>query len=168
MYEAEFLSRFHQSRLIGLNLSMLEPLHQWNPFDLLYERNSTEDVRPDIVFLSGRAKVPVVGVCLVEPYPGAMDAEANEVILRLIDKKEAAIIYIDTRLDKNSTHLRTPAEIETMISRVDVLVTTRLHGAVMAIKNGVPVVAIDPEKGGTKIVDQMNKIGWALVFAQTA
>lgn len=164
LYEAEFLSTFRHSKLIGLNLSMPIPLHQWNPFDLLYERNSSREVRPDMVFLSERAKVPVVGICLVETYPGAMDAEANIAIQRLINNKEAAVIYIDTRLDENSTNLRTAAEIETMIARVDLLVTTRLHGAVMAIKNGVPVVPIDPEKGGAKIVAQMTKIGWPLVF----
>lgn len=164
LYEAEFLTRFSDNRLIGLNLSMLPPLHEWNPFDLLYERNSTRTVRPDMVFLSKRPKVPVIGVCLVESYPGAWDAEAHTAIQRLINSREVAIVNIDTRLDKNSTHLRTPAEIESLIARVDALVTTRLHGAVMAIKNGVPVVPIDPEAGGAKVVLQMKKIGWPLVF----
>lgn len=163
--EAEFLTRFANCRLIGLNLSMLPPLNEWNPFDLLYERNSTRTVRPDMVFASKRPTVPVIGVCLVEPYPGALDAEANAAIQRLIDSREVAVVYIDTRLDVNSTHLRSPAEIESLISRVDALLTTRLHGAVMALKNGVPVLPIDPEKGGAKIVDQMKKLGWPFVFS---
>ncbi|GAA4755689.1 polysaccharide pyruvyl transferase family protein [Flavisolibacter ginsenosidimutans] len=168
IYEAEFLAHFSSCRLVGLNLSIPAHLSEWNPFDLLYERNSTKAVRPDMVFLSKRAKVPVVGVCLVEPYPGGLDREANEAIQRLVDSREVAVVYIDTRLDVNGTHLRTPAEIESLIARVDVLLTTRLHGAVMAIKNGVPVVPIDPEAGGAKIVDQMKRIGWPFVFTADA
>jgi len=167
-YEAEFLSRFSACRLIGLNLSMLEDMHKWKPFDLLLERNSSEEVRPDMVFLSNEPKVPVVGVCLVEPYPGALDAVANEAINRLIAKRPMAIVHIDTRLDKNGTYLRSKAEVESLIANVDVLLTTRLHGAVMAIKNGVPVVPIDPEAGGAKIVLQMKKIGWPFVFQADA
>jgi hypothetical protein len=164
LYEAEFLTRFSDCRLVGLNLSIPKPLGQWNPFDLLYERNSTRGVRPDMVFLSKRPTVPVVGICLVEDYDGALVAECNTAIQNLIELREISIVYIDTRLDKNGTHLRTPAEIESLIARVDALVTTRLHGAVMALKNGVPVVPIDPEAGGAKIVDQMKKIGWPIVF----
>ena len=33
----EFLPRFDRCRLIGINLSMLESLDIWNPFDLLFE-----------------------------------------------------------------------------------------------------------------------------------
>jgi polysaccharide pyruvyl transferase WcaK-like protein len=47
---------------------------------------------------------------------------------------------------------------------MDMLVTTRLHGAVLALKNGVPVLAIDPESGGAKIQRQMKTIGWPIVF----
>jgi len=168
LYEAEFLAHFSSCRLIGLNLSIPTHLGEWNPFDLLYERNSTKAVRPDMVFLSKRAKVPVVGVCLVESYAGASDREANEAIQRLVDSREVAVVYIDTRLDVNGTHLRTPAEIESLIARVDVLLTTRLHGVVMAIRNGVPVVPIDPEAGGAKIVAQVKKIGWPFVFTADA
>ncbi|QHV97442.1 polysaccharide pyruvyl transferase family protein [Spirosoma endbachense] len=163
-YEADFLNRFSTCRLIGLNLSMLVPLDKWNPFDLLLERNSSFAVRPDIVFLSQEPQVPVVGICLVEPYPGALDSVANEAISRLVNSRQMAVVYIDTRLDSNNTHLRTPAEIESLIARVDVLLTTRLHGTVLALKNNVPVLAIDPEAGGAKIVAQAEKIGWPIVF----
>ena len=54
-----------------------------------------------------------------------------------------AVVAIDTRLDANRTGLRTPAQVESLIARTDVVVTTRLHGLVLALKNGVPAVAID-------------------------
>ena len=42
--------------------------------------------------------------------------------------------------------------------------TTRLHGLVLALKNGVPVVAIDPEAGGAKLARQAKTVGWPICF----
>ena len=63
----EFLARFAGCRLVGINLSMIEPLEVWNPFDLLFERDSSASSRPDISFLSAQGRVPVVGVVEVHP-----------------------------------------------------------------------------------------------------
>lgn len=163
--EAQIFQRFgNHCRLIGLNLSMKLPLPEWQPFDFLSERDSSEKVNPDLVFLTRQNHVPVVGLCLVEDYEGAMVPEANALIREFLDKNELAIIPIDTRLDENSTGLRTPAEIESLIARVDVLITTRLHGTVFALKNGIPVVAVDPMAGGKKIRKQCEMLGWPSVF----
>lgn len=163
--EVEFLDRFARCRLIGLNLSMQEPLSEWNPFDLLLERDSSHGGHPDMAFVSPPVRVPVVGVCLVEPYPGALDGVANEAFNRLVNSREMAVVEIDTRLDAQSTnHLRSAVEIESLIARVDVLLTTRLHGLVLALKNGVPPVAIDPEPGGAKIRCQAELLDWPAIF----
>jgi hypothetical protein len=58
---------FAGCRRIGLNLSMLTSLQQWNPFELLLERDSERASRPDITFGSLAARVPVVGQVLVHP-----------------------------------------------------------------------------------------------------
>lgn len=163
-YEEEFLSRFRHCRLIGMNLSMKIPLEQWNPFDLLIERDSSVDTHPDISFVSKKPHVPVVGVCLVEHYDDAPVEEANVAIQRLLGSKEMAVVQIDTRLDENSTGLRTSAEVESLLARMDAVVTTRLHGTMLSLKNGVPVIAIDPEVGGWKIRRQAELIGWPVVF----
>jgi polysaccharide pyruvyl transferase WcaK-like protein len=47
---------------------------------------------------------------------------------------------------------------------MDIVLTTRLHGTVLALKNGVPPIAIDPVAGGAKIRRQAETIGWPLVF----
>ena len=163
--EARLISRFGHCRLIGLNLSMQVPLERWRPFDFLIERDSSERSHADMVFLSERKLVPVVGICRVEPFPGAIDYVANAAIDRLAGSREIARLEIDTRLDTNAAGFKTPAEVESMIARTDVLVTTRLHGLVLAIKNGVPVVAIDPIAGGAKICRHAQTIGWPVVFA---
>ena len=55
-----------------------------------------------------------------------------------------------------------------MIARVDVVVTTRLHGLVLALKNGVPAVAVDPIRGGAKVCRQAEALGWPHAFAVDA
>jgi hypothetical protein len=162
--EAKFLQHFANVPVFGLNLSMLEHLDRWNPFQQLWERDSSRTARPDLVFLSESPLVPVIGVCKVEPYAGGRTELTDPAIDQLLAEREAAVITIDTRLDTNSTGLRTPPEVESLIARVDALVTTRLHGTVLALKNGIPVLAIDPEAGGFKIKRQAETIGWPLCF----
>jgi hypothetical protein len=162
--EAAFIERFQQCRLVGMNLTLNEPPADWNPFDLLLERDSPTTGRPDLVFGQAPRSVPVCGVCLVEEYPEGDTRTANAAIGALVDTVEVAAIPIDTRLDSNLYGLRSEAEIESVVARVDVIVTTRLHGMVLALKNGVPVVAIDPRPGGGKIVRQAESVGWPIAF----
>jgi hypothetical protein len=44
------------------------------------------------------------------------------------------------------------------------VLTTRLHGLVLAIKHGVPAIAVDPVLGGAKISKQAAVLRWPLVF----
>src|SRR5205814_9835753 len=66
------------------------------------------------------------------------------------------------------TGLRSAAAVESLIARMDVVLTTRLHGLVLAIKNGVPAIAIDPIAGGAKVLRQANTIDWPLCFPADA
>ena len=166
--EAQFLGRFANCIVFGVDLTMHVPLDAWNPFDFLIERDSSAAAHPDITFLSAQRRVPVVGLCLVEPYEGSIASVANAAFDRLIASREMAVVQIDTRLDVNTTGLRSPAEVESLLARMDVVLTTRLHGTVLALKNGVPVVAIDPEAGGAKIKRQAQTIGWPAAFAADA
>jgi hypothetical protein len=163
-WEREFLDRFAGCRLIGMDLSMKVPLDEWNLFDLLIERDSSARANPDLSFLSRQALVPVVGICRVEDYEGAPITEANLAIDRLIGSKQISIVEIDTRLDEHSTGRRAPVEVESLLARMDAVVTTRLHGTVFSLKNGIPVVAINPEVGRWKIRCQAESIGSPVIF----
>jgi hypothetical protein len=164
----ELLEHFNGCRLVGMNLSMLDSLDVWNPFDILFERDSSRTAHPDLAFVSSSKKVPVVGVVLVHPQKeykkGAMHQSANETIENFIAAREISRVNIDTRLDAGDNPLRTPAEIESLIARMDIVLTTRLHGLVLSLKNGVPVIAVDPIAGGAKIRRQAETIGWETVF----
>ena len=89
---------------------------------------------------------------------------ANAAIRRFTDSNRVATIAIDTRLDTNSTGFRDEAEVESVIARLDVMITTRLHGMILALKNGVPAIAIDPEPNGAKILWQAQTLKWPVVF----
>lgn len=165
----EFLDRFSGARLIGVNLTMLQPLDEWNPFHLLLERDSSAIARPDLAFLGAASRVPVVGIVRMHEQPEYgkrdMHALANDAMTRLIANHEMAPVTIDTRLDEvNAAGLRTPGEIESLIAKMDVVVTARLHGLVLALKNGVPAVAIDSVAGGAKISRQAHVLGWPVVI----
>lgn len=164
----DFLSRFEHCHLIGLDLSMVDG---WNPFDVLFERDSSTLCCPDVAMLAPVKQVPVVGVILCDHVSEYGDRSqhdaAHDAIQRLIQRRELAAVRIDTRLDRNSTGLRTAAEIENMISRMDIVVTTRLHGTVLAIKSGVPPVVIDPIVGLGKISAQVRALGWRVALDMT-
>ncbi len=166
--DAGFIRRFSHCRLLGLNLSMSRTREEWNPFDVLLERDTPTSANPDLVFVSDRPLVPVVGLCLVDAYGAADTAGAERALRRLLRGRELAAIEIDTRLDDNRFGMRTPAEVESVIARVDVMLTTRLHGMVLALKHGVPVIAIDPERGGAKILRQARVVGWPFAWSVDA
>ena len=166
----EFLQRFSSCRMLGVNLTMLQPLEEWNPFELLLERDSSRTARPDLVFLSEVPRVPVVGLVLIDAQPEYQRdrrESVDEIIMAFVESREMAIVKIDTRLDKNQTGLRSAPEIESLIARMDVVITTRLHGTVLAIKNSVPVISIDAVEGGAKITRQVLALGWPVFIAAT-
>lgn len=164
-----FLQRFKGCSLVGVDVTLLEPLELWDPFALLWERDSTRHARSDICFLGERAHVPIVGLVLIEQQPEygerSCHREANAALCSLAASREVAAVHIDTRLDVNSTGLRTTSEIESLIARMDVVLTTRLHGMVLALKNGVPAIVIDPIAGSAKVKRQAECIGWPIVFS---
>lgn len=165
----ELMERFSGKRFHGLNLSMLQPLEEWNPFQQLLERDSDRKTHPDITFLGKENKVPVAGVILVHPQKEygkrAMHHQVHASIEDMIAKKQLAAVRIDTSLIDNQNGFSTPEEVESLIAKMDLVITTRLHGTVLALKNGVPVIPIDPISGGAKISSQVRRIGWPLLFS---
>jgi hypothetical protein len=169
----EVLQRFDRSRLFGVDLSLLQPLDEWNPFDFLMARDSSKESNPDITFAAAFEPVPVVGVIKVhkqtEYGERGLHDKAHALVDGLLGGLEVTRVEIDTRLDINSSNLRTPREVISAIAKMDVVVTTRLHGTVLALSQGVPALAIDPVAGGAKIARQARTIGWpAILLAETA
>lgn len=164
----DMLVRFVNCRLIGLDLTILQSLQEWNPFTILYERDSSRNSNPDITFFAPAPRVPVAGVILMDKQDmyGVRDQhqKVNQVVELFIKGRELSVVRIDTELENNKGGLRSSGEVESLIAKMDIVITTRLHGSVLAIKNGVPVIPIDSVKGGAKLTRQIKTIGWPLLF----
>lgn len=162
--------RFRHCVHIGVNLTMVQSIDSFNPFEVLLERDSDRAVRADLSFRETSAEVPVVGLCLATAQREYGSRRRGDLaagkLRRLIRNAGAAFIEMDTAVpaEANRFGLSSGAEFEAICGRLDVMLTTRLHGMVLALKNGVPVVAIDPVAGGDKVARQARKLGWNEVF----
>lgn len=160
--------RFSHARLVGVDLSMLQPLADWNPFDLLLERDSSRASRPDLALMADVTPVPLIAAVLVHEqreYDRGRHRQVHETIQGALARMSAAVIPVDTCFDPpNTTGLRSPAEVLSVLARMDVIVTTRLHGLVLGLKVGVPVVAVDPVAGGAKVSRQAAALDWQEVL----
>ncbi|MFK0119904.1 polysaccharide pyruvyl transferase family protein [Streptomyces sp. NPDC090994] len=115
---------------------------------------------------------PVVGVILTHgqrEYGGRRrHAEVAEAVTGWLSGKDCARLELETRLDTHDWRLcATPAQLEAVLARLDLVVTDRLHGLVLALRSGVPALAVDPVAGGAKVTAQAHACGWpALVPAE--
>jgi polysaccharide pyruvyl transferase WcaK-like protein len=91
---------------------------------------------------------------------------ARKKLLGLAERHAAAVLELDTKwpASRNKNRIRNPDQFESLCARVDVLLTTRLHGMVLALKNGVPAIAIDAIRGGGKVLQQARAVGWSEAF----
>ena len=121
---------------------------------------------------------PVLGVCLA---PGqaeygarrrhdAVGEHLGEWLASLSTSSTAervgARLAVDTRLDPRGWRdPHTAAEVLVAMGRCEVVVTSRLHGLVLALAAGVPALALDPVAGGGKVSAQGEAWGWPVVPA---
>lgn len=168
--QRDIYARFAHCAWIGVNLSMIDPLERFNPFDALIERDSERGAKPDLSLLEHVAHVPVIGICLAGRQPEYGKRQKHDVAERklraLIERSGAAALELDTKWPvwRNRQGTASPEQFESILARVDVLLTTRLHGMVLALKNGVPVIAVDAILGGDKVTQQARALGWTEVF----
>jgi hypothetical protein len=107
--------------------------------------------------------VPVAAVILASAQPEY--AELGGWLATL----DCARVAVDTRLAHGDWRSPgTAAQVEAVIARADVVVTTRLHGLVLALKHGVPALAIDPVAGGAKVAAQAAAWGWPVLLPRSA
>ncbi|MGC9497719.1 polysaccharide pyruvyl transferase family protein [Streptomyces sp. WG7] len=115
---------------------------------------------------------PVVGVVLTHgqhEYGGQRrHEEVAAGLTRWLAGKDCARLELETRLDAHDWRLcGTPAQLEAVLARLDLVVTDRLHGLVLALRAGTPALAVDPVAGGAKVTAQARACGWpALVAAE--
>jgi hypothetical protein len=159
---AELIDRFSGCRRTALNVSLVGG-PDWQPFDVVIERDGAGEGRPDLALDAPAHRVPVVARVEIHrqaEYAGARPEAAHAAFDRLLGRREAAVLLVDTRLDPAVPGRRTAAEVEALIAAADVVLTTRLHGLVLALRAGLPALAVDPVPGGAKVLAQARALSW--------
>lgn len=162
-----FVRRFPALRKIAVNVSILPDTDISDEFDVIIPRDCADTALPDISMATASEPVPVVGLIYVgkqNEYPGQRHRIIEVIVDRVARELGFAVIRIDTRLPNNAYGLSSISQIESAIRRMDLVITTRLHGAVLSLRNGTPPVAIDPVPGGAKVSKQMRALGWPLTL----
>ncbi|MEJ5945162.1 polysaccharide pyruvyl transferase family protein [Pseudokineococcus basanitobsidens] len=164
-----------RARLVGVDVSVVDglaPLHA----ALARDGDPAREPRPDTSLLVPVPDVPVVGLCAAHAQTEYGDRQRHDVVHDVVLPALAsaplpsgppAVVPFDTRLAAGEPHVpSTPAQVEALVRRLDVVVSSRLHGLVLALKNGVPVVAVDPVDGGAKVAAQGRALGWPVLLPQ--
>lgn len=176
--QLELLHRkFARCVRIAMGVSVIDPdSAAVRGFDGVFARDGVGVGREDLD-LSAAAPaggaVPVVGVALTHgQYEYRLDRAHEEVgqgVAAWLHGKDCARLELDTRLDRHDwRHCATPEQLLSVFSRLDLIVTDRLHGLVLALKQGVPALAVDPVRGGAKVSAQARACRWPALVTTAA
>ncbi|MEU1126076.1 polysaccharide pyruvyl transferase family protein [Streptomyces sp. NPDC005899] len=116
-----------------------------------------------------RPAPPVAGIALTYGQGEYADRRGHEavagVLLPWLAGKDCARVDADTRLAREDPHLcRTADQYMALVARLDVMITDRLHGMVLALRAGVPALVVDPVRGGAKVSAQAKALRWPAVL----
>ncbi|GAA2237582.1 polysaccharide pyruvyl transferase family protein [Streptomyces nogalater] len=96
-------------------------------------------------------------------------AQVNDAITGWLRGKDCARVPAETRLAVDDWRLCATAEqFLALVARCDLVVTTRLHGLVLGLRAGTPVIAVDPVAGGAKVTAQARAADWPALVAADA
>lgn len=163
--------RYARCRRIAVGVSVIDP---GDPavtgFHRVLARDGLGAPERDLAALPGGLP-PVAGVVLAAgqgEYGGRRRHEAvAERVTGWLGAGECAVVPLETRLDRSDWRLcSTAAEYVAIVRRLDVVVTSRLHGMVLALRAGVPALAIDPVGGGGKVSAQAAVWDWPVLPAE--
>ncbi|MEU0303104.1 polysaccharide pyruvyl transferase family protein [Streptomyces sp. NPDC006175] len=113
---------------------------------------------------------PVVGIALTHGQGEYGERRLHDsvagTVLPWLAGKDCARIDADTRLAHDDwRHCRTTDQYLSLLGRLDLMVTDRLHGLVLALRAGVPAMAVDPVRGGAKVTAQAHLLRWPAVLS---
>lgn len=171
------VTRFERCLKVAVGVSMLPvgSASSWNPFDALIARDGTEPSYGDLAgFRCSKparlSSTPRLGLCLrgeQREYgaDASLHAEAAELAQAAAQACRAEVIPLDTRLQGGILQAR---RIETSFEQVDLVVTTRLHAALLALSMGKPTLVIDQVRGGAKVRSVVSRLGWPALIGADA
>lgn len=139
-------------------------------FDRVIARDGAPQSYFDLAIGSVTAPAPTIsldaiGVCLrgkQGEYGGRRRGLADEAG-RLIDRTIAGTGSKTATLNTLLSPRNRADDILAAFASVDAVITTRMHGALLALAAGKPVIALDQIPGGAKVTSVVARTGWPLV-----
>jgi hypothetical protein len=171
----QLLNRFQNSRRIAVGVTLLPTAspRYWNPFDcvLVRDQDGIMSIGDFAEFEQREAPVsvtdhPVIGVCMrgeqMEYGVGmSMHEEAQIWLDGMLSRVNGTVRILDTRLHSDGTSAQ---RLISDVDGCDAIVTSRMHGALLSLARGIPVLAIDQVRGGGKVSAVIGATGWPLLI----
>jgi len=165
--------RFAACRRIAVGVTVIDPSDPAaTGFETVLARDGEGVATRDLSSTMATRPVPVVGVAFAPGQPEYGVRSRHELVHQRLGEwlaaQDCASVPLDTRLDTHRWQsAATPDQFDSVVRRLDAVVTTRLHGLVVALRCGVPALAVDPVEGGGKVAAQAQAWGWpALMVAE--
>ena len=174
----QIFNQFSRIPFAGIGVSLFDTEHPnfCDPFDFVIARQRGNTVAsPDVAILapervertpgSGR-----IGICLrgAQSEYGTdlcrwreVEKTVTESARLAVRGDESRLVYIDTHLFNSGMQ---PDEIEHVFASCDVILTTRFHGAMIALRHRRPFIAIDQIQGGAKVWTLLSRLDWPDVY----
>lgn len=176
---AALFTKFAGSRLAAVSISLMPFGHSThaNPFDTVFARQGSSPYFGDIAIAAPSSVIQRpsrsfvrVGLSLRGPQGEygtdrcmSREAEvaANYVASEALKGQQGEVVMLENHLARSRME---PDEIEARYAECSLVVTSRFHGAVMAMRAGVPFIAIDQIRGGAKVHTLLSSLGWPHVY----
>ncbi|KDN22234.1 polysaccharide pyruvyl transferase family protein [Amycolatopsis rifamycinica] len=164
--------RYAACRRIAVGVSVPDPDDPAvTGFHRVLPRDDGVTAELDLALGAAVSPKPVLGVILAPHQPeyghAGRHGDVHEALTGWLAGVDCARVPLDTRLaHEDWQRCATPDQFAALVSKMDAVVTTRLHGLVFGLKAGVPVLAVDPVAGGGKVTAQGKALDWPVVAAE--
>jgi hypothetical protein len=182
-----FFRHFASARVAGVGVSLMPQGHEnhVDPFDFVLARQVGGEMYGDVAVVAPlpnavpRRGIPardragdrlVVGLALrgaQQEYGASLcrDREAEGLFRALTERlgrdRKLEFVTLENHLLRSG---REPDAIEAQYRDCDLVLTTRFHGAVTALRAEVPFLAIDQISGSAKVFPLLSPLGWPGLF----
>lgn len=85
-----------------------------------------------------RTTAPIVGLCFANPQPeysGGRHDRVRQLVEQAMARVDAGLVALDTRTDPRSATQSSPTRFERVVERMDLVISSRLHGLVLALRS---------------------------------
>lgn len=168
----DLLDRFSHARRYAIGVSVLDGPAAAR-FDAVWARDGgAAAARPDLAIVgsqvdTGGAEIVVATVFApVQPEYGdrGRHLQVQRTVERWISDRGLGSFDVPTDLLTPAGWPRRSTQVRAALGRADVVVSSRLHGLVLGLGRGRPVIACDPVVGGAKVSAQASALGWPVVL----